>query len=133
MQALLTAQAVLSLFQGDLETFFDRYGLYGVVLYIIVREVIPLIVKYMDRSQVSATKIAELKAVKEAEREERSIRAFEQMVEIVGGIREFMASVNVRLAVIERALGLPTPETYVEPNTVERKVKSDRKPKPADG
>lgn len=100
-----------------METLLHDWGWAGVVVYIFFREVWPWIRARFDKSADQEALLeaqraeAELKAreardARDAAREERMVRAMEDMAKSSSGIERILGVVNVRLDVIERHLGL---------------------------
>jgi dihydroorotate dehydrogenase len=86
--------------------FLQQYGWAGIAVYFLFRDVWPWLKKRLDKSQDSDANIAEAKLTREAAREERMVRAMEDMAKTSRAIECILSSVNVRLDVIERRLGL---------------------------
>jgi hypothetical protein len=87
---------------------WQQYGWAGIAAYFFFRDVFPWLRKRLDKSQDSESKIAEAKLTREAAREERMVRAMEDMAKTSRAIEGILSAVNVRLDVIERHLGLST-------------------------
>jgi dihydroorotate dehydrogenase len=89
-----------------MEGQLQQYGWIGIAVYFFFRDVWPWLRKRLDKSQDSDANIAEAKLTREAAREERMVRAMEDMAKTSRAIECILSSVNVRLDVIERRLGL---------------------------
>jgi hypothetical protein len=104
-----------------METLLHDYGWAGVFLYIFVDKILPWLKKRLDKNQDNGSRMQEAQMARDAAREERTIRALENVAEAVNGIKVLVSAVNVRLEVIERYLGLPTP-AVAESKTHPRKT-----------
>lgn len=92
-----------------MDALLTNYGLIGVTIYLLFRDIVPWAKKRLDKSQDSDAKISEARVTRDAAREERMVRAMEDMARTSRAIESILSAVNVRLDVIERHLGLTVP------------------------
>jgi hypothetical protein len=97
-----------------METILHDYGWAGVALYLFFDKVWPWLRVRFDKSQSTQASTAEAKDAREAAREERMVRAMEDMAKTSRAIETILSAVNVRLDVIERHLGLTQADVTVE-------------------
>jgi NifB/MoaA-like Fe-S oxidoreductase len=117
----------------------QRWGWAGVVLYIAVRELWPVVKDHLipsyvqDRKRRAEAEVAEVKRRVDEERtyrvqlanfQERQVRAFEQVAEAVGEIRETLASFNDRLGHVERDLTVIRAERPTRPRKPQQPVEA---------
>jgi hypothetical protein len=69
----------------------------------------------MDHKEDSEAAMKEAGMARDAAREERMVKAMENMAESNNAIQTILSAVNVRLEIIERHLGLPAKEPTTQP------------------
>jgi hypothetical protein len=89
-----------------MEALLHDYGWAGVFVYITFKEIVPWLRKRLDKTFDDGAAMKESQRAAETAREERSVKAMENMANALLGIKEILSAVNVRLDVIERHLGL---------------------------
>jgi hypothetical protein len=98
-----------------------EYGWAGVVIYVAIKEIWPWLRKRLDKSMDDGAQAREAQLAREAAREERMVRAMENMDKTSSGILRVLSVMDLRIGLIERHLGLPTPEPDMDDRTMRKR------------